>query len=50
LRDHFEVDWRYVVIGALSALAREGSIDPLLVQRALQQYGIDPERSNPAGA
>jgi pyruvate dehydrogenase E1 component len=50
LRDHFEVDWRYVVIGALAALAREGSIDPLLVQRALQQYGIDPERSSPAGA
>ena len=47
LRGFFEVDRRYVVAGALSALAGEGSIDRKLVAEAFKKYGIDPEKPNP---
>jgi pyruvate dehydrogenase E1 component len=48
LREFFEVDHRYVIVAALSALAREGTIDPSVVQQAIAAQNINPEKSNPA--
>ena len=50
LRDFFEVDRRYVVVAALSALARDGVVDSGRVAEAIARYGIDPERPSPARA
>ena len=48
LRGFFEVDRHYVVVGALKALADEGTIPAATVAKAIKKYGIDPERPNPA--
>jgi pyruvate dehydrogenase E1 component len=48
LRDFFEVDARYVVLATLSALVREGRLDPQTVARAMQTLDISPEKPNPA--
>lgn len=48
LRDFFEVDARFIAVGALSALAREKQIDGKLVEKAIKDLGIDPEKKNPA--
>jgi pyruvate dehydrogenase E1 component len=48
LRDFFEVDYRYVVVATLAALARDGKVDPSAVQQAIQAFNINPEKSNPA--
>ena len=48
LRDFFEVDARFIAVGALSALAREKQIDAKLVEKAIKDLGIDPEKKNPA--
>jgi pyruvate dehydrogenase E1 component len=48
LREFFEVDHRYVIVAALSALARDGKIDRAVVQQAIQSHNINPEKSNPA--
>ena len=47
LRDHFEVDYRFIALGALSALAREGQIECDVVVQAMQDLAIDPARPNP---
>jgi pyruvate dehydrogenase E1 component len=47
LRRFFEVDRHYVVIAALKALADDGKIDMQTVTRAMQSFGIDPEKPNP---
>ena len=47
LRQHFEVDRRYVAVTALKALADEGVLDQKTVARAIEQYGIDPDRPDP---
>jgi pyruvate dehydrogenase E1 component len=48
LRDFFEVDARFITVGALSALARDKQIDAKLVEKAIKDLGIDPEKKNPA--
>jgi pyruvate dehydrogenase E1 component len=48
LREFFEVDSRYVIIATLGALARDGKIDPSIVQQALKTHNINPEKPNPA--
>jgi pyruvate dehydrogenase E1 component len=48
LRDFFEVDYRYIIVGTLGALAREKKIDPSVVQQAIKTHNINPEKSNPA--
>lgn len=50
LRDFFEVDARHIALAALSALARERQIRPEVVQRAIAEMEIDPERPNPVTA
>jgi pyruvate dehydrogenase E1 component len=48
LRDFFEVDARFIAVGALSALARDKQIDAKLVEKAIKDLGIDPDKKNPA--
>jgi pyruvate dehydrogenase E1 component len=48
LREFFEVDHRYVVVATLGALARDGKIAASVVAQAITDFGINPEKSNPA--
>jgi pyruvate dehydrogenase E1 component len=48
LRDFFEVDARFVALGALSALLRHKQIEATVVEKAIKDFGIDPEKKNPA--
>ena len=47
LRQHFEVDRRYIAVTALKALADDGVLDQKTVAKAIEQYGIDPDRPDP---
>jgi len=47
LRRHFEVDHNYVVLAALSELARSGEIEASVVTQAIADLGIDAEKLNP---
>ena len=49
LRHFFEVHRNYVCVAALSALADEGAYDRAKAARAIEKYGVDPERSSPTG-
>jgi pyruvate dehydrogenase E1 component len=48
LREFFEVDYRYVIIATLHALAKDGTIEMSVVQQALKTHNINPEKPNPA--
>src|SRR5262245_43278393 len=48
LRDFFEVDYRYVVVATLGALAKDGKVDAATVQQAIKTHNINPEKPNPA--
>jgi pyruvate dehydrogenase E1 component len=50
LRTHFEVDSRFVVVATLDALARDGQVEAKVVQKAIADLGIDPEKADPARA
>lgn len=47
LRDFFEVDARHITFTTLSALLREGQVTPELVQRAMHELDIKPDKVNP---
>jgi pyruvate dehydrogenase E1 component len=47
LRNHFEVDCRYIVAAALGALVEEGRLKPDVVTAALRAYDIDPDKLDP---
>jgi pyruvate dehydrogenase E1 component len=47
LRQHFEVDKRYIAVTALKALADDGVLDQKTVAQAIEKYGIDPDRPDP---
>ena len=47
LREHFEVDRRFIAITALKALADDGVLDLKTVTQAIEKYGIDPDRPDP---
>jgi pyruvate dehydrogenase E1 component len=47
LRDFFEVDARHVALAALYALLREGKIKSAVVDKAMKDLDIDPEKRNP---
>jgi pyruvate dehydrogenase E1 component len=47
LRQHFEVDKRYIAVTALKALADDGVLDQKTVTAAISQYGIDPDKPDP---
>ena len=48
LRDFFEVDAKFVTIATLSELLKDGQIDAKVVQKAIKDLGVDPEKKNPA--
>src|SRR5690606_1878553 len=47
LRRHFEVDAENIAIAALHALSVEGRIPPSVVQKAIVELGVDPEKTDP---
>jgi pyruvate dehydrogenase E1 component len=47
LRDFFEVDAKFIVLATLSALARQGTIKPDVVNTAIKELGINPEKPSP---
>ena len=47
LRRHFEVDASYVVVAALSELAKRGDIDSSIVAEAILKFGINADIVNP---
>ena len=47
LREHFEVDRRFIAITALMALVDDGVLDRKTVAEAIEKYGIDPDRPDP---
>jgi pyruvate dehydrogenase E1 component len=50
LREHFEVDRHFVAMAALKALADDGVLPLAKVAEAMQKYGINPDKPNPAHA
>ncbi len=48
LRNFFEVDARFVTVAVLAELAREGQIKPDVVQKAVAELEINPEKADPA--
>jgi pyruvate dehydrogenase E1 component len=50
LRDFFEVDARHITFATLSALLREGALEPTVVQQAMRDLDINPEKVNPMTA
>ena len=47
LRDFFEVDRRYIVVAALSAMAEEGTIPKKTIAEAITKYGVNPNKPEP---
>ncbi|MBR9867937.1 MAG: pyruvate dehydrogenase (acetyl-transferring), homodimeric type [Oceanospirillales bacterium] len=47
LREFFEVNRYYVTIAALTALAEEGKVERTVVAKAMQKFGINPEKPAP---
>lgn len=47
LRRHFEVDAECIVIASLYQLSQQGKIEPGEVAKAIQDLGVDPEKTNP---
>jgi pyruvate dehydrogenase E1 component len=48
LRDFFEVDAKHIVLATLTALLREKQIKLEVLQKAVKDLGINPEKANPA--
>ena len=48
LRDFFEVDAKYIAVSALASLARDGALDVAVVEKAITDLGVNPEKPNPA--
>lgn len=47
LRDHFEVDARFIVLATLSELAQAGDIDKKVVSKAIKDLKIDSNKIDP---
>jgi pyruvate dehydrogenase E1 component len=48
LRDFFEVDAKHIALATLNALAQEKQIGWDVVQQAIRDLGINPNKPNPA--
>ncbi|MBO6658604.1 MAG: pyruvate dehydrogenase (acetyl-transferring), homodimeric type [Pseudomonadales bacterium] len=48
LRKFFEVDRHYIAVAALSALVKDNVIEASQVAKAIEMYGIDPAKPDPA--
>ncbi|HAS6174764.1 TPA: pyruvate dehydrogenase (acetyl-transferring), homodimeric type [Vibrio vulnificus] len=47
LRRHFEVNAGYVVIAALTELAKRGDVEKSVIAEAIKKFDIDTEKTNP---
>ncbi|MGH9859062.1 MAG: pyruvate dehydrogenase (acetyl-transferring), homodimeric type, partial [Candidatus Acidiferrales bacterium] len=47
LRDFFEVDAKFVALAALAELAREKQVETSVVEKAIKELGINPDKLNP---
>ncbi len=47
LRDHFEVDSRFIALSALSALRNDGKIEGKFVSQAMKDFGIAEDKKDP---
>ncbi len=47
LRRHFEVDAEFITVATLYQLQQQGEIEASVVQKAITDLGIDPEKINP---
>lgn len=47
LRDFFEVDWRFITLATLADLSREGKIRSKVVEKAIKDLDINPDKANP---
>jgi pyruvate dehydrogenase E1 component len=50
LRRHFEIDAEHIVVATLDALKREGRLEANVVEGAIRDFGIDPDRIEPREA
>ncbi len=48
LREFFEVDYRYVIVATLGALARDGKIEAPVVDAAMKAHNVNTDKANPA--
>jgi pyruvate dehydrogenase E1 component len=48
LRSHFEVDRHFIALATIKGLADENKVPSTTVASAIEKYGIDPEKPNPA--
>jgi pyruvate dehydrogenase E1 component len=47
LRDFFEVDAKFIALATLHELAQDGKIESSVVEKAIGELGINPEKWNP---
>jgi pyruvate dehydrogenase E1 component len=47
LREFFEVDARFVTLATLHELYQDGQIAKTVVEKAIEELGINPEKQNP---
>ena len=47
LREHFEVDARYIVLASVKALMDTGEVDKEMVVKVIKKYKLDPNKINP---
>ncbi|MDK1021586.1 MAG: pyruvate dehydrogenase (acetyl-transferring), homodimeric type [Candidatus Hydrogenedentes bacterium] len=47
LRDHFEVDSRFIVLATLNALEANGDLNADTVRKCMQDLDIDPDKNDP---
>ena len=47
LRDFFEVDSRFITLATLHELYTDGKLDRTILDRAINDLGINPEKGNP---
>jgi pyruvate dehydrogenase E1 component len=47
LREFFEVDSRYITLATLHELFTDGKIEKSVVEKAIKDLGINPEKANP---
>jgi pyruvate dehydrogenase E1 component len=50
LRRHFEIDAEHIAYAALSALSEQGQFDKKKLAQAIKEFGLDPEKLDPATA
>jgi pyruvate dehydrogenase E1 component len=50
LREHFEINRHYIVVAALKALSEEGLVPVSTVTKAIQQYQLSADKTNPLNA